>query len=392
LPGPFLAVIALFLGDSLIGGYGVRGAKAYAAITLVGDGRTSSRPGSRLIYAGIVALAIGFALGLQAARPGVSVSEAPGLSVSETVQPKDFFDPGFDPRASLGSPIPSSRGFQLASLGTETVYYPATQDTGRAGSTTSATGGSSSAEEILPPTSRVASFDERFAGVIEWPVSRPTTLTNERAGNMIPFSPDPGGHGGPRRTAVQSARASASLPPLPPASVVKKPVRVADASSSDDLGESPAPDADDHTAIYDISRHRVYLPNGQSLEAHSGLGSHLDDPRYVSERDRGPTPPNVYDLSLREESFHGVRAIRLNPVGGGTMFGRDGLLAHSYMLGPNGQSNGCVSFSDYSAFLNAYLSGEINRLVVVERLTTPPSPKTPWGGLVASIKGLFGRS
>jgi hypothetical protein len=51
-----------------------------------------------------------------------------------------------------------------------------------------------------------------------------------------------------------------------------------------------------------------------------------------------------------------------------------------------------VSFSDYSAFLNAYLNGEINRLVVVERLTTPPSPKTPWGGLVASIKGLFGRS
>jgi hypothetical protein len=35
------------------------------------------------------------------------------------------------------------------------------------------------------------------------------------------------------------------------------------------------------------------------------------------------------------------------------MFGRDGLLAHPYMLGPNGQSNGCVSFSDYPAFLDA---------------------------------------
>jgi hypothetical protein len=36
---------------------------------------------------------------------------------------------------------------------------------------------------------------------------------------------------------------------------------------------------------------------------------------------------------LREELFHGVHAIRLNPVGGGNMFGRDGMLAHTYMLG-----------------------------------------------------------
>src|SRR5260370_19631824 len=68
--------------------------------------------------------------------------------------------------------------------------------------------------------------------------------------------------------------------------------------------------------------------------------SYLDDPRYVSEKDRGPTPPNVYDLSLRDELFHGVRAIRLNPVGGGNMIGRDGMLAHTYMLRPNCQSNG----------------------------------------------------
>jgi hypothetical protein len=128
------------------------------------------------------------------------------------------------------------------------------------------------------------------------------------------------------------------------------------------------------------------------LEAHSGLGSRLDDPRYVSEKDRGPTPPNVYDLSLREEPFHGVRAIRLIPVGGGNMFGRDGMLAHSYMLGPTGQSNGCVSFSDYSAFLNAFLSGEINRLVVVEHLATAPTPKTALGWFAQTIKSLFGQS
>jgi hypothetical protein len=51
----------------------------------------------------------------------------------------------------------------------------------------------------------------------------------------------------------------------------------------------------------------------------------------------------------------------------GKMFGRDGMLAHSYMLGPSGQSNGCVSFSDYSAFLEAYLKGDVDRLVVVDR-------------------------
>jgi hypothetical protein len=124
------------------------------------------------------------------------------------------------------------------------------------------------------------------------------------------------------------------------------------------------------------------------LEAHSGFGSRLDDPRYVSEKDRGATPPNVYDLSLREELFHGAHAIRLTPVGSGSMFGRDGLLAHSYMLGPDGQSNGCVSINDYPTFLNAFLSGEINRLVVVEHLESIPSP----GWLRETIRVLSGRS
>ncbi|HET9538110.1 MAG TPA: hypothetical protein VFP43_22645, partial [Mesorhizobium sp.] len=43
------------------------------------------------------------------------------------------------------------------------------------------------------------------------------------------------------------------------------------------------------------------------------------------------------------------------------------------LLGPSGESNGCVSFTDYPAFLNAFLRGEVTRLVVVERLATPPS-------------------
>jgi hypothetical protein len=134
--------------------------------------------------------------------------------------------------------------------------------------------------------------------------------------------------------------------------------------------------SDSHTAIYDIAARTVYLPGGQRLEAHSGLGGHLDDPRFVKTKMQGPTPPNVYNLTLRERLFHGVRAIRLIPVNDGKMFGRDGILAHTYMLGPSGQSNGCVSFRNYPAFLNAFLKGEVNRLVVVERLATTTGAKS----------------
>ena len=38
------------------------------------------------------------------------------------------------------------------------------------------------------------------------------------------------------------------------------------------------------------------------------------------------------------------------------------------MLGPNGQSNGCVSFQNYEAFLRAYQSQKIKRLAVVTHL------------------------
>ena len=130
----------------------------------------------------------------------------------------------------------------------------------------------------------------------------------------------------------------------------------------------PLLDVDNRTAVYDIAAHTVYMPDGAELEAHSGLGNRLDDPRYVRVRDQGPTPPNVYNLALREQLFHDVRAIRLNPIDPARMFGRSGMLAHPYMLGANGQSNGCVSFKDYPAFLHAYLNGEVARLVVVPHI------------------------
>ncbi|HVV39503.1 MAG TPA: DUF2778 domain-containing protein [Nitrobacter sp.] len=130
-----------------------------------------------------------------------------------------------------------------------------------------------------------------------------------------------------------------------------------------------APMYDRNTAVYDISAHTVYMPDGTKLEAHSGLGSMLDDPRSADRKMRGVTPPHTYDLSLRESLFHGVEAIRLKPVGGeDEIYGRTGLLAHTYMLGPNGDSNGCVSFRNYQAFLRAYKSGQVKRLVVVAKL------------------------
>jgi hypothetical protein len=125
---------------------------------------------------------------------------------------------------------------------------------------------------------------------------------------------------------------------------------------------------DRYTAVYDISARTLYLPDGSKLEAHSGLGDALDDPRYVSQRARGPTPPHLYQLALREGSFHGVQALRLNPIGDGGLYGRAGLLAHPFMLGPNGDSNGCVSVKDYEAFLKAYQNGQVNKLAVVAKL------------------------
>jgi hypothetical protein len=133
------------------------------------------------------------------------------------------------------------------------------------------------------------------------------------------------------------------------------------------VSNAVAPAYDKFTAIYDISARTVHLPNGTKLEAHSGLREYLDDPRYVNVRMRGATPPATYDLKLRESLFHGVQALRLTPIDS-NVFGRAGLLAHTFMLGPNGDSNGCVSFKNYDAFLQAYLRGEVKRLAVVARL------------------------
>lgn len=125
---------------------------------------------------------------------------------------------------------------------------------------------------------------------------------------------------------------------------------------------------DSRTAVYDISAKAVYLPSGVALEAHSGLGALMDDPDHVDRRMVGATPPATYDLKPREKPFHGVRALRMTPVEGTSALGRVGLLTHNYLLGPRGDSNGCVSIKDYDRFIKAYDNGEFNRLVVVPNL------------------------
>jgi hypothetical protein len=248
-----------------------------------------------LVFAGIAALGFGFALGL----PAASLS----LSIFAMIQPEHL--------ASVGSQNHANR--QLRVVGLETVFATENRD-GQSERATFTSSRAYSAEETAIDL-RGSSFDERFVGALGRSSSPKTPEKEERASKLPLGSPDLGGRAVAAHVVGQSDRDAGAFPTSPPANVPKKQFRIEKA-----LEDSISPsDADGHTAIYDIAAHTVYLPNGQRLEAHSGLGRRLDDPRYVSEKDLGPTPPNVYNLSLREELFHGVHAIRLNPVGGGNM-------------------------------------------------------------------------
>jgi hypothetical protein len=245
----------------------------------------------------------------------------------------------------------------------------------------------------LVPTISRDSFGDRFSGSAFPPgISVDPAETEEDATGAFPAAPDAEVPPVPRPAIARSAPKPAA--PATTSAVAnaanaakKRMIRLADISKDPSSLLTP----ESKTAVYDITARKVYMPNGRQLEAHSGLGVHMDDPRYINLKGQGPTPPNVYDLTMREELFHGVRAIRLNPVDDGKMFGRDGILAHTYMLGPNGQSNGCISFNDYNAFLNAFLKGEVERIVVVEHLENAP-PAEAWGWVPDGIKNFFGRS
>ncbi len=308
-------------------------------------------------------MALGVVLGLPGTLAGPA-DVGPNVSVFGTIHPEIYRY-----RAPIGSEHPVNR-VRVASLdpGIGDLTFDEADMLADKRAPASESESASFEERFAALDDKVASFDERFG-----------SAARKRTGDLqVPQDEDV-------EQAVRTTDQLADAPPIPiPA---KRHVRPGQAS------KDPGPLADDgRTAIYDISARTVYLPNGRRLEAHSGLGAYMDSPRHVNLRMRGATPPNVYKLSLRERLFHGVRAIRLNPVDEGKMHGRAGMLAHTYMLGPNGQSNGCVSFRNYPEFLKAYLKGEVTRLVVVEHLDSPPSSTVASGWLPNAIRNLFGGS
>ena len=199
--------------------------------------------------------------------------------------------------------------------------------------------------------------DERVATAIPFPRSRPTQANLDAEKGRA--------NGGSDQTLLQKIAGlfggGIKLASLGP------DAGVSDGSNLRSLG------IDDHTAVYDISARAVYMPGGARFEAHSGLGALRDSPDHVSERDVGATPPAIYDLRPRERLFHGVQALRMIPADGQSTLGRDGLLTHGYMLGPDGDSNGCVSIREYDKFLAAFQNGEIKRLLVVTSLSAAPN-------------------
>jgi len=209
----------------------------------------------------------------------------------------------------------------------------------------------------LPPRRQVAELDD----TVPLPPARPNEFAS--------LAPPPAAADralGPGRSLEQPTLAYAA-----PETSAVTPAAPAKTSIFSLFNPQPTRPAgyDDHTAVYDISAKALYLPDGTKIEAHSGLGSYMDDPSHVDERLKGATPPDLYDLQLREAPFHGVTAIRLLPVGGeSAIYGRAGLLAHPFMMGDNGDSNGCVSIKDYEAFLKAFQDGKVTRLAVVAKL------------------------
>lgn len=315
----------------------------------------------------------------QAAPPAVtpapqeSASNANSGSDQQSLADSNGYVALLDPTYSLGStPLPLDRSAPLQS-----AFEPEAGASGNAPVKSVA---------VLPPERPAASTEAQntplppsppaseLAETVPLPPLRPVSLEPPRRHEVA--------HAAPRQV-TREARAAVEPPPADHRSFFQKlfgertptPGLAYASTEEGAIGgrrgiASATPGLYDRrsTAIYDISAHTVYLPDGTRLEAHSGLGSWIDDPRHVNAKMRGATPPAVYDLKLREKLFHGVQALRLIPVGNEHIYGRNGLLAHTFMLGPSGQSNGCVSFRNYKAFLHAYESGEIKRLVVVARL------------------------
>jgi hypothetical protein len=288
----------------------------------------------------------------------------PGARVSDAAAPQNLNTPSFDDRflARSAPRLPSAdspQRFLLRSLPSELeIKFQQAKDR--------------LAQKLQPLGWREALVEEPPVALIEEPKPPSVPAVPLPRPRPVEASLEPRNDGANARAEVPLARTENRT-------LLEKlsnllPGRVTLASLAPDGGLfGKKPDLaslgyDNITAVYDISAHAVYMPDGSKLEAHSGYGSLMDDPAHVDQQNIGATPPNVYDLKPREALFHGVQALRMIPVGENDTLGRSGLLAHSYMLGPNGDSNGCVSIKNYDRFLKAFTNGEIKRLIVVPRL------------------------
>jgi hypothetical protein len=286
--------------------------------------------------------------------------------VSDSVSPKDIDTSSFDDRFSVAStPDLFSTGIRPRFLPSE-LEIKFQQAKGRL------------AQKLQSQDWRVALFEEPST---KEPATKEPTLEEPTPSSFA--VPLPRSRPVEANLELQAGPPAAQPPPTAQSddrTLLQKlsdllPARMTLASLAPDgglLGDRPnlaSLGYDNLTAVYDISARAVYLPDGSKLEAHSGFGSLMDDPGHVNERNVGATPPNVYDLKPRERPFHGVQALRMIPVGDNGTRGRSGLLAHSYMLGPKGDSNGCVSIKNYEKFLKAFSNGEIKHLVVVPSLS-----------------------
>ncbi len=195
-----------------------------------------------------------------------------------------------------------------------------------------------------------------------------------------------------RVASVAPARASArttSQPAIAPPTSSSPQAVLAYARATDDLDDertgfgglkkifrnNPSAVLSRHSdvAIYDIRNSVVYMPDGTKLEAHSGKGHMKDNPKFVNRRGKGPTPPNVYNLRMREARFHGVEAIRMLPVDQSLQHGRDGFLTHTPLLRGTNGSSGCVAFKHYDRFLKAFKAGKVKRMIVVPDMSDLPT-------------------
>src|SRR5262249_52311001 len=248
--------------------------------------------GLRAIPFGIAAMILGFVLksaGTQA-RPADTALPGPRLSVFGTIHPEIF---------RLSAPLGSEAagdGVRLASLEPQVGLFDAP----------------AKAAPILTDTSAAACqnppFEERFAALDDHPApfdrfasADDCASFDERFGlamRVLPSSPRL-----PPDQEVQNRPADA-----PPKTIVSN-VHVRLAQPCNEVPqprkEVPPLEDDGRTAIYDITARTVYLPSGRRLEAHSGFGDLMDNPRHVHVRMQGATPPNVYNLTLRERLFHG---------------------------------------------------------------------------------------